>query len=47
MVTESLVNKLKSFINPEEKRSELTPRGLDKLRLQLRECAAGLGGREP
>jgi malonyl-CoA decarboxylase len=44
MVTKSLVNKLRSMIGPGAERSNLTPRGVEQLRAQLRECAEGLGG---
>lgn len=44
MVTKSLVSKLRSMIGPGAERSNLTPRGLEQLRAQLRECAEGLGG---
>ncbi|MCK6412349.1 MAG: malonyl-CoA decarboxylase [Azonexus sp.] len=44
MVAETLVKKLRSLIAPSAERQALTPRGLERLREQLHECAAGLGG---
>lgn len=44
MGNDSLVSKLRSLIAPQERRSSLTPKGLERLRGQLRECAAGQGG---
>ncbi|WP_371322822.1 malonyl-CoA decarboxylase family protein [Dechloromonas sp. ZY10] len=44
MVAETLVKKLRSLIAPSAERQALTARGLERLREQLRECAAGLGG---
>ena len=44
MVAESLVKKLRSLIAPTAQRQALTPRSLERLREQLRECAAGQGG---
>jgi malonyl-CoA decarboxylase len=40
----SLVSKLRSLIGPEARRSSLTAKGLERLRGQLHECAAGQGG---
>lgn len=46
MASNSLVNKLRALIGNggAKERTALTERGLDKLRGQLRECAAGQGG---
>lgn len=44
MVASVLVDKIRSFIKPVAERSALTPRGIEKLRAQLRECAEGQGG---
>lgn len=44
MVTKTLVDKLRSMMAPAKARSGLTERGLEQLRVQLRECAEGQGG---
>jgi len=44
MVTKTLVDKLRSIMAPAKARSGLTERGLEQLRVQLRECAEGQGG---
>lgn len=44
MATKDLVNRLRSMISPGTKRIALTMRGVEQLRAQLRECAAGQGG---
>ena len=44
MVSTGLVNKLRSFMQPGSEPSALSARGIEKLRAQLRECAAGQGG---
>ncbi len=44
MANNGLVDKIRSFIKPGAERSALTARGVEKLRLQLQECAAGQGG---
>jgi len=44
MVTKTLVDKLRSMMAPAKARSGLTARGLEQLRVQLRECAEGQGG---
>jgi malonyl-CoA decarboxylase len=44
MVTKGLVEKLRSMIVPGNARVALTTRALERLRGQLHECAAGLGG---
>lgn len=44
MANNGLVDKIRSLIKPGAERSALTARGVEKLRLQLRECAAGQGG---
>ena len=44
MVTKGLVEKLRSMMGPSSARTTLTARGLERLRAQLNECAAGLGG---
>lgn len=44
MVSSGLVDKIRAFIKPGPERSALTPRGLEKLQAQLRECAEGQGG---
>ncbi|OMG55052.1 Malonyl-CoA decarboxylase [Azonexus hydrophilus] len=44
MTNDSLVGRLRSLIAPDERRSALTAKGLERLRAQLRECAAGQGG---
>ena len=44
MTSDSLVGRLRSLIKPDEGRSALTAKGLERLRAQLRECAAGQGG---
>ncbi len=44
MVTKTLVDKLRSMMAPPKARAGLTTRGLEQLRVQLRECAEGQGG---
>jgi malonyl-CoA decarboxylase len=44
MVAENLVSKLRSLIGPGEAPVALTARTLERLRVQLRECADGQGG---
>ncbi len=44
MAVNDLVNKLRSLMKPGATRSRLNARSLDRLRLQLQECAAGQGG---
>lgn len=44
MAKNGLVNKLRSLVGAGAERVVLTARGLEQLRVQLRECAAGLGG---
>jgi len=44
MVAKGLVDKLRSIIGPNTERIGLTARGVEQLRLQLRECADGQGG---
>ena len=44
MVAETLVKKIRSLITPSTERQALTARSRDRLREQLRECAAGQGG---
>lgn len=44
MAVNSLVSKLRSLMTPETERSGLTAKGLERLRVQLRDCAAGQGG---
>src|SRR5574343_953675 len=44
MVTQGLVNKLRSMIGPGSERVGLTARGVEQLRTQLRDCAEGQGG---
>ncbi len=44
MANNGLVDKIRSLIKPGAERSALTARGVEKLRLQLQECAAGQGG---
>ena len=44
MSNKGIVDKLRSLIKPAGEPSSLTARGMEKLRVQLRECAAGLGG---
>ena len=44
MAVNDLVNKLRSLMKPGAARSSLNARSLDRLRLQLQECAAGQGG---
>lgn len=44
MAKNGLVNKLRSLVGAGAERVVLTARGLEQLRVQLRECAEGLGG---
>ncbi len=44
MAVNSLVSKLRSLMTPESERAGLTAKGLERLRVQLRDCAAGQGG---
>lgn len=44
MLKKGLVEKLRSMIGPGERRWSLTARGVERLRLQLHECAASQGG---
>jgi malonyl-CoA decarboxylase len=44
MANNGLVNKLRSLVGAGAERVVLTARGLEQLRVQLRECAEGLGG---
>ncbi len=44
MVSVSLVQKLRALVNPAEERADLSARGVERLRAQLRECAEGQGG---
>ncbi|WP_412479988.1 malonyl-CoA decarboxylase [Azonexus sp. IMCC34839] len=44
MVAGNLVNKLRSLMGGSEERVGLNAKGVEKLRAQLRECAAGQGG---
>lgn len=44
MVTKGLVDKLRSMVGGGVERVALTPRGLERLRAQLHECAEGQGG---
>lgn len=44
MANESIVDRLRSLIVPGQRRSSLTAKGVERLRAQLGECAAGQGG---
>ena len=44
MAVNSLIGKFRSLMRASGERSALTARGVERLRSQLRECAAGLGG---
>lgn len=44
MAKNGLVNKLRSLVGSGAERVVLTARGLEQLRVQLRECAEGMGG---